>query len=135
MKRDFSYFDRNSVMYKNKKYNCSQEWTLLLKKKTKKIISHFVFFHKSLWKNMPICRIAATPLTSGFQKGWLLSLNIAKDGENMGIGMENSQRNGFFGTLLNMFKTWIKFLNLNLEPWAYGTKKSISSVNTILVMC
>ena len=38
-------------------------------------------------------------LKAGFQKGWLLSpvlsLFIAKDRKNLGIGMENRQRDGF----------------------------------------
>jgi hypothetical protein len=40
---------------------------------------------------------------SGFQKGWLLSafisLFIAKDRENLGKGVENSKRDGFFRSL------------------------------------
>jgi hypothetical protein len=49
-------------------------------------------------------RMKVYQVPSRLPKGWLLfpflSLFIAKDRENLGIGMENSQRDGFFGSLV-----------------------------------
>jgi hypothetical protein len=58
-----------------------------------------IFFSQPKW----ILEMIAISI-AGFQKRWLLSpflsLFIAKDRENLGIGMENCQRDGYFGSLL-----------------------------------
>jgi hypothetical protein len=71
-------------------------------------------------------------LKAGFQKGWLLSpflsLFIAEDRENLGIGMENLQRDGFFGSLIKRAKKsngkksllwhfWSRELNFSKKYW------------------
>jgi hypothetical protein len=54
-------------------------------------------------------------LKPGFQKGWIksrfLSLFIAKDMENLEIGMENRQRDGFFGQFAD---PWLKLQSYGL---------------------
>ena len=66
------------------------------------MISHLIKlnFRKALMRRV---QTDTRSLSSGFQMGWLLSpflsLFIAKDRKNLGIGMENSQRDGFFGSL------------------------------------